>query len=702
MRNADDIKRIFDEAVVETNPSKDEKILENITAAYKQTNKAQPEKGELNILRTIMKSPITKLAVAAGVIIAAVIGISLFDKVGTSVTFGEVLDNLAHVQTLHAIWSKDGKKAEIWAKRPNMVRVEYDDGTYNISNEATMWTVDPVNNKATQEASWYFKNAQRQGLDVLDSLVRMEYTDLSGFFSEGPIGQISQNGKTFDVYQMEINQYGGKIKFEALVYSETHLLHLMKLESFGAQGQNQVLELTILEYDQDISDEQFTFKPSEGMQVIVNEDEDVRKSTERAGGSTLSGRIVWASSGKPVGGAELTFWGRTQTDGNFVRVPTNSDGYWLVKGMPAGQVDISVRSWELDWPAMPQFERDSGSPGHPSIVVDGNSEYKGLDFKVYKPEDLFANITISVKDEDGKPVEGASGHLEYCDGSGMGQHIYAETEIKRRQSTESDGIFDAGDIWPTQKPVTISIGTQGEHRAVYATGGSLTLSQTEPFIIEPKASYHFDVILYFVRKMKVQVVNTKSEPLEGVCVSVQDRKGGFPIFPLPWLEEKVFTDSEGIVEVGRMAPSEDVVIVLKRLEGDPNNPDKHIAACCVEAKGPQDRDEYVTLKCVFDEKPIYIKGSIDSALQKDKRRIDIMVSGEAGELTIPFMIAASDESGDFVFSGVPEGKIRVVCTYITGRERKIIERAIITEAGCTYTLKITDKGIEVINQEPNP
>ncbi len=80
MRNADDIKRIFDEAVVETNPLKDEKILENITAAYKQTDKAQSEKGELNIWRTIMKSPITKLAAAAIIVIAAALTINTFYK----------------------------------------------------------------------------------------------------------------------------------------------------------------------------------------------------------------------------------------------------------------------------------------------------------------------------------------------------------------------------------------------------------------------------------------------------------------------------------------------------------------------------------------------------------------------------------------------------------------------------------------------
>jgi len=697
MKNADDIKRIFEQAVVETNPSKDEKILEKMTAAFNQTHKAQSERIEPNIWRVIMKSPITKLAAAAVIIIAVVFGISLFDKVGTSVTFGEVLDNLVQVQTLHAILSKDGKKGEIWAKRPNMLRIENDDGTYEISNEATMWTVDPVNNKATQEASWYFKSAQRQGLDVLDSLVRMEYTELSGFFSEGPIGQISRNGKTFDVYQMEINQYGGKIKFEALVYSETHLLHLMKLESFGAQGRNQVLQLTILEYDQAISDEQFAFNPSEGMQVIVKEDEDVRKPVKRAGGSTLSGRIVWASSEKPVGGAELTFWGgRTQSGGNFVRVPTNSDGYWLVKGVPAGQVDISVRSWELDWPAMPQFEENGGSPEHPSIFVDGNSEYKGLDFKVYKPEDLFARITISVKDEDGKPVEGAYASLRYCDNNQQHQIIYASSE-KRTWVTEEDSKIDARGIWPTSRPVWITVSRDGELGEVYATLGPLT----EPFTIEPKGSYHFEVTLPFARKMQVQVFDKENRPIEGIFVSALDSRGLF-FFPWDRLQNKAITNSEGLADVGGMVPGEDIIIVLKRLKGDMNDVRQFTASSIVHAKAPMYRDEHSTLKCVFDERPIYIKGSTDSVLQESKGRVNVMVGVLPGQWTVPFITTRLDETGNFILSGVPKGKIRILFSYILATEYKEIEGTVITEAGCTYTLKITDKGIEVINQEPNP
>ncbi len=116
MKNADDIKRIFDEAVVETNPSKDEKILESITAAYKQTDKAQSEKSELNIWRIIMKSPITKLAAAACVIIAVLIGIKHFvgSVDGASVVWANVSQKMETIYSFTCRKQESGNKESIY------------------------------------------------------------------------------------------------------------------------------------------------------------------------------------------------------------------------------------------------------------------------------------------------------------------------------------------------------------------------------------------------------------------------------------------------------------------------------------------------------------------------------------------------------------------------------------------------------------
>ncbi len=127
MKNADDIKRIFDEAVVETNPSKDEKILDEITAAYKQIDKAQPEKGELNIWRTVMKSPITKLAAAVVLIIAIIIGFSNFGASG--IAFADVLQKIqgsSYTFDLRIIDTETSNTTKVSVFEPGRVRMDSD------------------------------------------------------------------------------------------------------------------------------------------------------------------------------------------------------------------------------------------------------------------------------------------------------------------------------------------------------------------------------------------------------------------------------------------------------------------------------------------------------------------------------------------------------------------------------------------------
>jgi len=655
----------------------------------------------------IMKSPITKLAAAAVIIIAVLVGIRQFGGPidGTSMAFGEVIEKHSYIQTLHARLNKNGRESEIWAKRPNMLRMEYNDGTYEISNGPKMWVVDEKNNKAIEKPSWYFKDAQRRGIDVLDALVRMEYTDnFSGFFSEGPVKQISKNDNLFDVYQMEFDSYGDRIEFEALVDSETRIIYSMTVGVHKEAQLEQFFELTILDYDQPIPDEMFAFEPTDTMEVTVKEFEGSEPTSAQTEGSRLSGHITWASSGKPVSGARLTFWGgqiERTADGKskhkfFVRAETDCDGCWQITGAPSGGLSISVRSWELGWPAMPTFTTNVGSPLHPRIIIDGESEYGSLNFKVYKPGDFYARITINVSDEDGKPVEGLGGYLQ-CDDNFIHQHLYAVP--RKRQYTSSDGRFDADDIWPTKRPVRIYLGPRQDFGVTYATRNA----QTEAFVIEPKQSYHFDIIVPYVRQMKTQVLDPQGKPLEGISVLALDENGA-PFFPLPQGRSAFtgkFTNSNGLVDISGMAPGENIVIALRRL--DPTQPDwkKPLASACIPATAPYDMEK-PTLAVTFDERPICIEGSSESDLQIEKGGIRVMVAGQHGELGMPFMWTRFDNTGGFKLEGVPAGHIRLLCTYIDSEKGRItVEESMHTKPGNIYTVKFTEHNIQLLAQQPN-
>ena len=94
MKPENDIKRIFHKAAVSTYPSMDQMILEKVLTAHETASPAGSTVNRSNIRRTIMKSPITKLAIAATVLIAVFIGISQLGGSSTAIVWAEVANQV--------------------------------------------------------------------------------------------------------------------------------------------------------------------------------------------------------------------------------------------------------------------------------------------------------------------------------------------------------------------------------------------------------------------------------------------------------------------------------------------------------------------------------------------------------------------------------------------------------------------------------
>jgi hypothetical protein len=93
MKSADEIKKFFKNAAINTNPKMDEAVLHKLLIAKEKTTNPKSATIELNIRRTIMKNPITKLAVAAVVI--TVVALGLFEFIDTGSTSGVVWAEVA-------------------------------------------------------------------------------------------------------------------------------------------------------------------------------------------------------------------------------------------------------------------------------------------------------------------------------------------------------------------------------------------------------------------------------------------------------------------------------------------------------------------------------------------------------------------------------------------------------------------------------
>jgi hypothetical protein len=341
---------------------------------------------------------------------------------------------------------------------------------------------------------------------------------------------------------------------------------------------------------------------------------------------------------------------------------------------------------------MPTFTTNVGTGKSPSIIIDGQSVYENLDFKVYKPKDFFGRITINVTDENGDPIKKVGGHLWYVDG-GMHDHVYAKAE--RQQFTSKDGSFDSDNIWPTNRPVKLHLSVRDEFSDIFTS----RQAQTKEFIIEPKGEYHFDITLPFVRKVQVQVTGVNGEVVEGVSIRALD-KNGMTIYPRTSNAlNGVMTDSEGEVELSRLVPGEKFRVSVQRLDADNPDPKQPVASALFDAVAGKDLT--IRLKqVVFDETPVTIEGYFLSDDPIVQGWVLLMVGGERGQHTMPYVMGKIDESGKFKLEGVPAGHIRLMINYRDKDNKSVaVEGVVDTLAGHGYTVEVGDRQIEVVDDK---
>lgn len=702
MKPPEDMEQKIRNASVETNEAIDTRILKMMRNAYDRSSHL-PAAGQVTSRKPVFLRPASGLAVAVAVVVVVLIVVNPFASPNGGLAFGEVLANMAHVQSFHGIERDGDETREIWAKRPNMLRCEDSADVIEISNGPTLWVVNTAANTATQRPSYYFDSAQRNGLDVVDSFLRMDLTEgLSGFFSEGPVERITQEGKVLDVYRMEFTTQHGTVHFEALVDAGTKLI-----SSMSAQVGEDEFVFAIDEYDIPLSDDLFSFEPDATMDVVVKEagaTEVPQASAEEVDGSVLSGRIIWASNGEPVVGARLTLAGGPvrATDGTwrpefFETVETGHDGYWTCLGVPVDNIRIIVRSWEFEWPAVPVFAMNTGSQQRPRVDVDGHSEYGGLDFEVYKPDDFYAHITANVINEDGLPVENASASLAYV--GGTYQSIQATQQ--GGQFTGPDGRIEAYEIWPTATPVVLEVGVSdpdGPYPARAVT--------TQPFTIESQGDYHFDIAIPYKREMTVQVVDVDGNPVEGISVALHGAQDGLQISPVSRRREDLpVTDADGLVDLSDMLPGENVLVVVRRFADDGGDVSLSLqcplASVVAPATAPINRDKPF-VQVVFDERPIVVEGQLDAVGGTGFVYTTMPQDDENGPPASLFRVR-TDSEGRFTLSGVPAGTVKLGYSVFWPDNTRADGAGLINvEPGNRYRVQFTDDGLRVLDVQPIP
>ena len=103
MQSADKIRELFKNAELVVHPDTDEQVFQDVLRAHQETKENQPDFDESNQVKSLalwritMKSPITKLAIAAVLVIACLMGIMMWRGTGSSVALANVLTQIERV-----------------------------------------------------------------------------------------------------------------------------------------------------------------------------------------------------------------------------------------------------------------------------------------------------------------------------------------------------------------------------------------------------------------------------------------------------------------------------------------------------------------------------------------------------------------------------------------------------------------------------
>ena len=206
MNSADKLKRFFKKAELGINSDTDEEIFHDVLEAHKQTIKQKPAQ-PANIGRIIMKSPISKIAVAVVVIIAFITGLTMFNET-SGAALANVLTQIEKIsaykyqmdmtlsgekalsgtsveQKIHGtifISHEFGMKVTLETSNPNSKDVMVQE-TYMLPNDNTLITIIPAQKKYTRikTEDTYIEQTKNQYYDpyfMVEQILDCKYKDL--------------------------------------------------------------------------------------------------------------------------------------------------------------------------------------------------------------------------------------------------------------------------------------------------------------------------------------------------------------------------------------------------------------------------------------------------------------------------------------------------------------------------------------------
>jgi outer membrane lipoprotein-sorting protein len=297
MRSADNVRRLIQRLDVPPGAEMDKKVHRGIARALEEWKKTKTAERKPSIWRIIMRSKISRLTIAAAIVIAAWICLSQFGKLPdvASVAFGDVIAHLRNAKTVSfkmAIEQEglESQTLHYWTLEPSHQRIEMEDGQVVIVDtfQGMSITLDPLEKKAHVMATAV---APKYTLDMYSEFKKELDNLLDG--SQKNLGESEINGQKVMGFLVK------RDRCEIIIWADPVNSMPVAIEYVEVPNQeddqNQKQQVTTFTLSdivigEDLDKSLFSLSPPEGYSVIVTTEPAVEPQEEVM--RMLSARIM--------------------------------------------------------------------------------------------------------------------------------------------------------------------------------------------------------------------------------------------------------------------------------------------------------------------------------------------------------------------------------------------------------------------------
>ena len=256
MRPADQTKQFIKNASINSNPDVNEAVLKELLGEMDKSQKEANATRQPDMWRTIMKNPVTKLAAAAAIIIAVLIGLHyLGNPIDiTPSAYAEVVGRLQNALTM-TYTSSGTTEVEIAFKKPGYMRTTMPGDYVTVIDWTSgkgLSTLPTRKQFIEMEMSNLPNNPAQHQFNVIEKLRTLPER------ADEELGTITINART--VQGFRVNEDG--VINTVWVDTKTRELVRVETEFTNAPGMNVVM--TDFQFDVDLDDSLFSLTPPEG------------------------------------------------------------------------------------------------------------------------------------------------------------------------------------------------------------------------------------------------------------------------------------------------------------------------------------------------------------------------------------------------------------------------------------------------------